>query len=974
MATSNPNNNQSQNNAASKDVKDLVTGLRAAANEATRLARATARLEKNMDSASNAALDKAATALASLAKQSGLLEDEIKEQVKAHKHAPRELAKVIDKMERKGDALVKAQEAYTKAISDIKHHHKQSLKAAKGDRSAEVKARGHTIRATKTANKEFQKQLDDLGITAGIASKNLSALIAEAKANKASIIRASQDLAKPSAQIGKALEGMHGRVTDSIMGLGKFSVAVDLAKKAIGELWGQGIRLANKGLVGSMAQMNISAIKLRMTAEEFEALVDSNREMVTIMGGGADGIAKFEKVLSTSSVGLEYLGKEGTKAAAAMLKSFNDAGFGLMSANKDVSDAYKANLKGLNKQFKLFNAGFGDTAEQFGAMYEQLLKSESLQARLLSGDTKNVSLQMQEIMARTQTLKLMGLNNEQIVEMGKRVDAVFNPHQNRQADALNQRTAARQALLSGANEISVNSPELAAQISQFVTSGEAERFQNMRSEDKKTYQVNNAEMFKAIDKMEETLINKKDATRGDASFAAQTYMDRMAAAGAEGKLFTGPGKDLNSAEAKGNDQSAAGMVKKAAGIYQGALSDAAGETTELGKAFGRLRDAVDQTNALLNNPFTSALGAFTGAILATSTTLRTAVANVAGKMLKSATSFSSGIGGLAKKVFGGVARWILAFIADKVAGVFGLGGNKIDDDQDSSNWDNMSAWEKMQSGSARGVEKVGNFFGLENLTNQAQSDRISRESAYLKGQNRYMATQAPAVTAPRGQPQQTTATTQTAQAAFEANPNLAGYLAGVAKLETQNGAKTVKGGGVDSNNLYNIKGKTGIRAYDKAEGSNDAYRVYASRDDSTADMVNFLSSKRYAGALNAQSPEEFARILKDGGYATDPLYASKLANAIKSVQATGNYAQSSNVSLGQTPGQALGPTAQPATAAQTQAAAAASSSRQTSATNPTLDELQKHTTLLNTMVALLGKSSTSRGYQLNPQAGANVAG
>lgn len=107
------------------------------------------------------------------------------------------------------------------------------------------------------------------------------------------------------------------------------------------------------------------------------------------------------------------------------------------------------------------------------------------------------------------------------------------------------------------------------------------------------------------------------------------------------------------------------------------------------------------------------------------------------------------------------------------------------------------------------------------------------------------------------------------------------YLVGLAKLETQLGSKSIKGGGEDTRNLFNIKDFAGggILARDKAEGSNDAYRKYASYDDSAKDLVSLLERK-YSQALKAESPEEFAQALKKGGYATDPDYVNKLINVI----------------------------------------------------------------------------------------------
>lgn len=110
------------------------------------------------------------------------------------------------------------------------------------------------------------------------------------------------------------------------------------------------------------------------------------------------------------------------------------------------------------------------------------------------------------------------------------------------------------------------------------------------------------------------------------------------------------------------------------------------------------------------------------------------------------------------------------------------------------------------------------------------------------------------------------------------------FLDGLARLETSGGAKTIKGPkGEDSFNLYNVKDNTGkgYRAKDKAEGSNDAYRVYGSTEESKQDLLDLLQRK-YPDALKAKTPEEFARALKRGGFATDPNYEKKLLAILSS--------------------------------------------------------------------------------------------
>lgn len=124
------------------------------------------------------------------------------------------------------------------------------------------------------------------------------------------------------------------------------------------------------------------------------------------------------------------------------------------------------------------------------------------------------------------------------------------------------------------------------------------------------------------------------------------------------------------------------------------------------------------------------------------------------------------------------------------------------------------------------------------------------------------------------------------------------YLELVARLETRGGEATIKGPqGEDSNNLFNIKetraGKVGFRAKDKAEGSNDAYRTYATRAESEADFMD-LVQRRYPEAHAAmqepwgpESITKFATGLKKRGYATDPNYVEKLVKVGASIKGDG---------------------------------------------------------------------------------------
>ncbi|MFP1679515.1 flagellar assembly peptidoglycan hydrolase FlgJ [Alloalcanivorax sp. C16-2] len=94
--------------------------------------------------------------------------------------------------------------------------------------------------------------------------------------------------------------------------------------------------------------------------------------------------------------------------------------------------------------------------------------------------------------------------------------------------------------------------------------------------------------------------------------------------------------------------------------------------------------------------------------------------------------------------------------------------------------------------------------------------------------------------------------------------------------------------GADSHNLFAIKAGTGwqgkttdVTTHEYIDGQRvkrvERFRVYDSYQEAFADHGRLLTGNgRYAGVLRADSADQAARALQDGGYATDPAYADKL--------------------------------------------------------------------------------------------------
>ena len=119
------------------------------------------------------------------------------------------------------------------------------------------------------------------------------------------------------------------------------------------------------------------------------------------------------------------------------------------------------------------------------------------------------------------------------------------------------------------------------------------------------------------------------------------------------------------------------------------------------------------------------------------------------------------------------------------------------------------------------------------------------------------------------------------------------FMVAQAALETGWGQKQLRNpDGSPSHNLFNIKagsawkGDTVARevteyANGQAYTEPARFRAYGSYAESFRDYANLITrSPRYADVLGQTDASAFARSLQDAGYATDPMYADKLARVI----------------------------------------------------------------------------------------------
>lgn len=128
-----------------------------------------------------------------------------------------------------------------------------------------------------------------------------------------------------------------------------------------------------------------------------------------------------------------------------------------------------------------------------------------------------------------------------------------------------------------------------------------------------------------------------------------------------------------------------------------------------------------------------------------------------------------------------------------------------------------------------------------------------------------------------------------AQAASQSTGVPADLILAQAALETGWGRHEIAAAdGRNSHNLFGIKAgsrwqgpTTEVATHEYFDGQRtrvtDSFRVYDSFEEAFTDYARLIGDNpRYAGVAAAASPEQAARALQEGGYATDPAYADKL--------------------------------------------------------------------------------------------------
>lgn len=598
---------------------------------------------KASDGATKAIIDKVTPGLIELVKQSSLLSDELKDEVKSHKAAGIALEKAFKNL----------QEA--KRLRDV---FKQSSSKA-GEVIIALKAMGIEIEKGSTNSERLRKTFERLDKE----SERLATGLADATAK----------MSRSSVRLSKELDGMRSRVTANIQKFFTLTSALGLATKAVTKFYDLGLDLVNKGMVGAMMTVTTQAALLKMNVSELSELLGKSKGTIQALGGGAQGIDRFMSAIKRTNEGLELFGKDASKISSKILDTLtkNGAGFG----NKKIGEETLIWAGKMRDQYKEMYALFGDSAEEFASYYDEMLKSESLQARLNSMSSTQIRIMLQENMKRYENLRLLGLSNEQITTMNKTLETLYNPNKNRQVEAVRERYLGRAALQMSSNDL-INSGDkeqmaVGKRLQEAISTGAYDQLRRMSPQVRQDAAANDPKMRQLLQDMaknDDYQRIRRDATGGEESIYGYGASAARAGAGEQHELMTKLGQMFNQASTQGRDKYAGNTPealrnkqrqRDLAGFKTNA-DGSIGDMTASAEAFVALRNAVDQVTSLMSNPLVAALGAATAALVLFTGSLATAsVAGARGALGK----LGSGAGKLMRGGLGGAAR---------LAGVAGL--------------------------------------------------------------------------------------------------------------------------------------------------------------------------------------------------------------------------------------------------------------------------------------------------------------
>lgn len=264
----------------------------------------------------------------------------------------------------------------------------------------------------------------------------------------------STDTMMENAKVVEKFSNLIQKGTEKVKGFAiktlSASVAIDLMKKAVHQSIDELNKATSVGLQDSFSTIGLQAGKMSISFDEFSDMISKNRDVIRNFGGGTKGIKEFAATLKDTSEDLAYMGKDGIKATGRFTETLKKMGV----TTKD-SIGFKSAMKDVQKEFTKFSYSYGDSYDQFADLIESQLDATTTQYRLNGLNAQQTTQIRNEILARTENFKMMGLTNEQIKHFNSELESFVDPHKNNQQEKI-KGSAMEQTYL---NMLSKSQPE-----------------------------------------------------------------------------------------------------------------------------------------------------------------------------------------------------------------------------------------------------------------------------------------------------------------------------------------------------------------------------------------------------------------------------------------------------------------------------------------------------------------------------------
>ena len=582
----------------SKEILELSKHLIPVFNEMKNAARMMGEASEKL---SNTGLDKFTEQIKKSLKSQALISESDADQIKDAKSLQKVLSKLEDqyealhKLEKEAERIAKS---YLGDAKKTKEQHEESLKIAREQIAAKYEEHDITL-----------DMIDTL-------KKGIPLIRQETEAKLRNVSSADK--------LSKEFEGLTTSVKSQVASFFSLGAGLALFKKGVMGSYEAANRLTSRGMLGALTSLQAMSLKLFISAQDLEEIMNKNRDLINSMGGGVAGIEAFGDEISTVRQSLEYLGRDATKASARFIEMSKKAGL----TPKD-GVAYRKNLNSSIKQFEEFSGLFGDSYEDYANLMEQMNEEEETRKRLNVLSKTQLQLELEEIRQRTANLKLMGLSNQQIVEFNKHVQTLVNPRKNDFAQRATEAYATKANVDAMARILQKGgTPEDAKLLADLQASkASIEMMTNLHSSGR---QAELAKFMESGEGIKAARAMSKAAARTDqADQFERAYRNNLIERG--GSLWQGIDKGgTMAATAQAQDRDLTGKTPAELEALKTSAKEMVAVNSDAAKSLALLTKAVEGAKAILESPF---LQAVTGAIVALWALAAAATASATAKSL-----------------------------------------------------------------------------------------------------------------------------------------------------------------------------------------------------------------------------------------------------------------------------------------------------------------------------------------------------